>query len=201
MYEALLPDTVYHIFNHANGNENIFVKTENYYYFLKKYAEYIYPIAETYAYCLMGNHFHLMVEIRSEEELKKYFLTKKPDLTGFENLSGLLSQQFSNFFNAYTKAFNLQQNRRGSLFQRPFKRKPVLDESYFTELIVYIHNNPVKHGFVNNILDWEHSSFHSYLSQKQSKLNRRYLENWFGDSEKLIAFHKEMSIKIDIMDL
>lgn len=66
-FPALLPETVYHNYNHANGSEDLFRKDENYRYFLQKYSEYIYPIAETYAYCLMPNHFHLMVKVRSEE--------------------------------------------------------------------------------------------------------------------------------------
>jgi len=51
----------YHIYNHAVGNENLFRCDENYRYFLKKYAEHISPIADTFAYCLMPNHFHLSV--------------------------------------------------------------------------------------------------------------------------------------------
>ena len=58
---------MYHIYNHANGNDNLFRNEENYAYFLKRYAYFIHPIAKTYAYCLMPNHFHLLVKIRSEE--------------------------------------------------------------------------------------------------------------------------------------
>jgi len=74
----LAPEDVYHIYNCANGTENLFREERNYHFFLEKYFKYAHPIAETFAYCLMPNHFHIMVRIRSEE-----------DLTGFENLSGL----------------------------------------------------------------------------------------------------------------
>ena len=68
--EPLQPDRSYHIFNHANGFENIFRIEANFNYFLEKYRLYISPIAETYAYCLMPNHFHLVVRIRKRETIE-----------------------------------------------------------------------------------------------------------------------------------
>lgn len=75
--ELLTPDTTYHIFNHANGFENVFREPENYRYFLEKYRLYISPIAETYAYCLMPNHFHLVVRIRKREIIETLIYNKK----------------------------------------------------------------------------------------------------------------------------
>ena len=71
--EKLQPNCTYHIFNHANGFENIFTEDENYRFFLAKYQQYILPIAETYAYCLLPNHFHLVVRIRRREVLEEVF--------------------------------------------------------------------------------------------------------------------------------
>ena len=200
----LHPERVYHIYNHAHGDENLFRSADNYHYFLQKYSEYIYPIAKTYAYCLMPNHFHLMVSIREEQELIKVFTRFKKDsqtgLTGFENLSGLLSKQFSNFFNAYTKAFNKQQDRKGSLFIRPFKRKLIHSDAYFTQLVAYIHNNPLHHGFVADIQDWPHSSWHSYLIDKPTKIARNEGLSWFGNRSEFISIHRLLSKK-DVNDL
>ena len=67
--EPLLPDYFYHIYNHANGDDNLFREQENYRFFLQQYAKYINPIADTYAYCLMPNHFHLLVKIKEEQDL------------------------------------------------------------------------------------------------------------------------------------
>ena len=74
--EKLTPNQCYHIFNHANGFENIFIEYENYRFFLEKYQQYIIPVAETYAYCLMPNHFHLVVRIRKREQLEEIIRTK-----------------------------------------------------------------------------------------------------------------------------
>jgi len=66
MYE---PEGIYHIYNHANGSEDMFIDEENYYYFLKKYAEKLNGVVSTFAYCLMPNHFHLLIKVRSEKTL------------------------------------------------------------------------------------------------------------------------------------
>lgn len=66
-------NTYYHIYNHANGIENIFCEDKNYSFFLSKVKLYIEPTAEIIAWCLMPNHFHLVVKIRSEEEIIKNY--------------------------------------------------------------------------------------------------------------------------------
>jgi putative transposase len=53
------PKKTYHIYTHANGSENLFQTNENFRYFLKRYEEYIPPVADTLAWCLMPNHLHL----------------------------------------------------------------------------------------------------------------------------------------------
>lgn len=58
------PERVYHIYTHANGSENLYREEGNYRYFLKKYVEHIYPVVETYAYCLIPNHLHRVVRVR-----------------------------------------------------------------------------------------------------------------------------------------
>ena len=67
--EVLETDSFYHIYNRANGNEKLFVNAGNYEYFLKRYDYYITPIADTFAYCLMPNHFHFLARIKNDKEI------------------------------------------------------------------------------------------------------------------------------------
>lgn len=191
-------NTFYHIYNRANGSENMFRCDENYRYFLQQWAKYIDPIAETYAYCLMPNHFHFLIKIKSARELQ-----------GFKNLGGLvvkkeektISQQFSNMFNSYTKAFNKMHDRKGSLFSPNFKSKEISSDNYFTNVIFYIHHNPVHHGFTKQVENWPHSSYAAILSNKQTQLQRGYVQKWFGGKRELVVFHKQALKELNKLEL
>jgi putative transposase len=185
------PEQVYHIWTHANGKENLFRVEENYRYFLRRYAHYIHPLVDTYAYCLMPNHLHLMIRIKSEAEVLTALRKGKATLKGFETLGGFsksISLQFSHLFNAYTQAYNKMHKRKGSLFIPNFKRKLIDSDSYFSALVIYIHQNPVTHGFVKKLSDWTYSSYTSYLSQGHSLLQRKEVLGWFGS---LDGFQKD----------
>ncbi|GMQ27856.1 hypothetical protein [Algoriphagus confluentis] len=67
------PGQSYHIYNHANGSENIFREEKNYRFFLEHYTKHLDKVLDTYAYCLMPNHFHLMVGVKEELELMTTF--------------------------------------------------------------------------------------------------------------------------------
>ena len=64
----LLLGHYYHIYHRGNNREIIFREERNYRYFLKRYAKYIEPVAFTYAYCLLSNHFHLAIRVKTEDE-------------------------------------------------------------------------------------------------------------------------------------
>jgi putative transposase len=204
------PEKYYHVYNHGNGNDNIFRNDDNYYYFLRKYGEYLSPILDTYAYCLMPNHFHFLVRIKSEEELLKTVKRQPPQgleaLAGVGkptevnniNLSKIVSQHFSNFLNGYTQAFNKQYERKGSLFLDNIRRKTVETEYYFTQLIFYIHNNPVHHGFTKDLADWKFSSYWAFLLNKETKLQKEQVLGWFGGQNDYKNFHKQGADKIVI---
>lgn len=190
----------YHIYNHANGNENIFREEENYRFFLQQYKKHLAEIVDTYAYCLMPNHFHFLIRIKASEELK--------DLPGFQNLEGLdsyqkrVSKNFSNLFNSYTKAFNKKYNRKGSLFMKNFNRKPIESIEQWQETFLYIHLNPIKHKFSKKIEDWKWSSWHAYNNMEtKSLIVRSEAINYFDDLDNLLYCSEEKRHKIMNMNL
>jgi putative transposase len=192
------PRKIYHLYTHANGSENLFRNEENFRYFLKRYEEFIAGVADTLAWCLMPNHLHLLVRVKSESELKAFFKDKilkqdQPGLAGGSNkdLSGLVILQFSHLFNAYTKAYNKVYNRRGSLFIRAFKRKEITSNSYYTNIICYIHNNPVHHGFTTQLVSWQWSSYHDFLLPNVLPLQQEVID-WFGNRQQFIQSHQHV---------
>lgn len=180
----LQPAHYYHIFNRGINGEKIFFEQRNYTFFLERYTKYVYPFVDTFAYCLLGNHFHLLIRVRSDEELEKVIKTKADKPSYWH-----VSNAFSSFLQSYTRAINKAYGRTGAIFETPFKRIEVKDEAYFTSLVNYIHQNPEKHGLISDFRDYEHSSYHTHLSRKVTKLSREDVIAWFGDKEEYVNFH------------
>jgi REP element-mobilizing transposase RayT len=197
--QPLIPGNYYHIYNKGVNGINLFYSPGNYEYFLRKYDEHIDPIADTFAWCLLGNHFHLLVRIKEAEEV-----VGGENLIGFGNLLGLegrekeasyslwVSKRFSNLFNAYAKALNRQQGRQGTLFERPFRRKLVDSERYFRQLVVYIHSNPVHHGFTDSYKDYPWSSYGTIVSAKPTRLQRNQVLGWFDGRGNFVDTHRQI---------
>lgn len=197
----LEPDKYYHIYNHGNANDDLFLEEKNYTYFLTRFYQYTNSVSETFAYCLLPNHFHFLIKIKSEKELEKVYLKKYPkqNLQSLEYLTANTSRQFSNFFNAYAKAFNKIYNRRGALFIDAFGRKEVKDKNYLIKLVHYIHYNPVHHGFVNKIEDWIFSSYNLIISGTDPNIRRKDVINWFEDLDNFIFYHQHKPDELNLL--
>ncbi len=152
--DPLQPDTYYHIYNRGINGTRIFTKKENPAYFLEKYIHYITPIADTFAYVLMGNHFHFLIKTKSEAEVRSFYenrgVTSKVSNAGRvqnpasvnvasdeKTATYIISKQFSHFFNAYAQPFNKQEKRTGSLFEEPFRRIEIDSEAYAAKVFPF----------------------------------------------------------------
>lgn len=199
----------YHIYNSGINSCNLFEHKINYEYFIELYKKYINPIAKTYAWCLMPNHFHLLIRIKDEKEIGCYkplhinsdgsidsvrFQTTN-DLSEFEEPERVKkpnpTSHFSHLFNTYAKYFNNKFNRHGSLFEKPFHRNLITNENYLKYLVYYIHHNPVHHGFTEDINGYQWSSYPSILSSKKTKLERKEVIEWFDDLSNFVFLHKQ----------
>ncbi len=189
---SLQPSHYYHIYNRGNNREDLFREERNYRYFLQLYARHVFPIAITFAYCLMRNHFHFLVRIREALQTSQVSETCEVSTPGEVLTPREVSQHFSNLFNAYTKAMNKAYERTGSLFEERFGRIEVTTDAYFANLIFYIHFNPQKHGFVADFRDWPWSSYGALRGSSATKLNRTEVLDWFGGEAQFEEFHRGM---------
>jgi REP element-mobilizing transposase RayT len=170
-YDLLEPDQFYHIYNQGNNGINLFLNAGNYLFFLQRFEKYIVPVAHIYAYALMPNHFHFLVQIKSNCNEK------------------IASQAFGNLFNSYAKAFNKQQKRSGSLFRRKFRRKKIENQQYLNNTLIYIHNNPVNHGYCDDSIEYSWTSYHDYLSNESTFINKEVALKWFDGVEEFKEAH------------
>ena len=162
---------VYHVYNRGNNKGKIYYSHANYHFFLRKVEYHIIPYADILGWCLMPNHFHLMVYVNREDIA-----------------SITINQSIGKMLSSYARAINLQEHRTGSLFQQHTKAiclniNPKLSPSWYKEFGVtkivswnenqnypkicldYLHSNPVNAGIVMKIQDWQWSSYHEIVFQ------------------------------------
>ena len=139
----------YHLYNRGNDCQTIFLERENYLFFLRQFRRYLVEdTLDVLAYCLMPNHYHFLVKLRSPH----------------------LSARMQAFSLSYTKAINRRHGRCGSLFQGRFRAIEVNSDAYLLHLTRYIHLNPVKAKLVELPEDWEFSSYREYVNLRQGTL-------------------------------
>ena len=164
-------DAIYHIYNRSN--EVVFLTRENYLFFVDKLKDHLAPYCNLLAWCLMPNHFHLMLQATSKSV--QYIEDKhRPNVQQLPIKIGLI-------VSSYTQAFNKLYGRRGSLFAHKAKSKMLNDDlltgidsynqlDYATTCFLYIHQNPVMAGLANYPGDWEFSSFRDYAGLRNGSL-------------------------------
>lgn len=159
----------YHVMNRGAQRKPIFRNRKHRIIFLDLLAE----IVETYkieihAYCLMGNHYHLLIH------------------TPYGNLSKAMQRLGS----VYTIKYNISQNIDGPLFRGRYKSQLVQDDSYALHLVRYIHLNPLRAGIIEQLSDYEWSSYNIYLkpSDKPDWLTTNLIENHFQNRDYLKSF-------------
>ncbi len=191
-YQPLTYDNYYHVYNHGNNQDNIFLEEKNYYFFLEKVKKHLFPVIEIYCYNLLINHFHFLVKVRSEQEIAMVSENwcKEKNIP-FKMLD--VSKQFSNFFNSYSKSMNKVYFRRGSLFNDRFKRIQIENDNRFSRMIGYIHTNAQHHKLVRDFREWPFSSYHQILENNNSFVNSEAILKWFENKNEFERFHIDFS--------
>lgn len=185
--ESFETESWYHIFNHARGSDNLFEEEVNYSLFLELISKYILPVANIYTYCLMPNHFHFLVQFK-DVNVPDSFLSK--------NTNDYLAHQWGSVQNTFTKKRNYKTGKRGGLFCQSINRNLISSEEYRQMCVVYIHNNPVKHGFCSRPADWKYSSYKTIISNSSTKLERNKVLSWFDNLENFIRYHNSNAADI-----
>src|SRR5690606_29318195 len=142
----------YHIYNRGNNQQQIFFNNDNYLFFLQKLNKQIKPNCDLLCWCLMPNHFHLIINANDTS-----CITRK---AFGNNYIQELSYQIGKLIGSYSQAINKQNNSGGSLFQQRTKAKHLTSPDnrkygdYLTNVMHYCHQNAWKAGLVKKIEDW-----------------------------------------------
>jgi REP element-mobilizing transposase RayT len=160
---------VYHVTSRGNGRKDIYVGDKD----RREFLSVLSGVCERFnwtihAYCLMGNHYHLLIET--------------PD--------GNLSQGMRQLNGVYTQNFNRNHGRTGHLFQGRYKAIIIQREGYLLELSRYIVLNPVRARMVRSAKDWPWSSYRSVCNMVNSP-------EWLGTEWLLSNFSRTHRIAIE----
>ena len=182
----------YHIYSRGIDRCTIFFEERNYDFFMKRWVRYVEPAAETYAYALLRNHFHGLIRTRTPEE-QEAWRAQTLRVSDTRRVLKVLqpSQQIGNMLNSYAKAINETYGRTGSLFQHPFGRIEATTETYLRNLVTYIHQNPQRHGLVDDFRLWPYSSYDALRSEKQTRLKRDDVLAWFTNRQVFEDVHAQ----------
>ena len=164
----LIPNEFYHIYNRGNNKQRIFFNDANYLFFIKKIRDQLLPVSKIISYCLMPNHFHLII-MATENSVKERATFGGKPMQEFAYRVGIL-------LSSYTQAINKQNKTTGSLFQQKTKSKALWElagdvkESYLQNCFFYLARNPLKAHLVTNLNEWPYSSYPDYINLRTGTL-------------------------------
>ena len=164
-----LPQLYYHIYNRGNNYQPIFIEDKNYKFFLERLRSVFQPAqVDLLAYCLMPNHFHLLVSPQIESD--------------FSNV-------MRSFSVSYVKSFNSLYRRAGHLFQGDFQGRWIESDEYLAHVCRYIHLNPVKARLVKGPTEWKYSDYLAWISSTDA-VNAvvQLRNNLFSSAEDYVRF-------------
>ncbi len=200
---TLEADNFYHIICNCVHKNQLFLNDNNRNYFLTIYLKFLGGFVDTHAYCLMDNHVHWLIKVKPKAQIQEY-LQGLPDdkITQTQlkylkeeeiDVNQLLQKQYNNFLVSYTRSYNIMYNRKGILFDKSFKRIAITDDVHHTQVIIYIHANPLKHGKCKDFTTYKWSSYLAIVNDKATNIKREEVLAWFGGLDNFIALHKVKS--------
>jgi putative transposase len=162
-YRLQTANCLYHIISRGDDRKRIFTVPRDY----SKFMDYVMKAKERYqfslcAYCLMPNHFHLLME------------------TLLPNISKIMHY----IKGSYTTYYNIRHQRVGHLFQGRFKSVVVDKDAYFLELTRYIHLNPVHAGIVQHPRQYRWSSYQGYVGTKDEYIDTHEIQQYVAMTQR-----------------
>lgn len=164
------PTGIYHVIMRGINRQNIFEDNEDRHKLIEIFARCRERHSfKLFAYCLMDNHFHILIQEHSEP-------------------IGMLIKRICS---SYVLWFNKKHGRCGHLFQDRFKSEVVDSDRYFLTVLRYIHQNPLRAKIVEDITDYPWSSYEDYMKQ-MDWIDKEFVLKMFSDvtAESLKLFDK-----------
>ncbi len=195
-------DSHYHLVFKCHGDLLLFKTDDNKHYFLRRFTFFLSLYIDCWAWCLLNNHAHMIVKVRSASEIETAInalpeadktVSMKKWVTQIDNercFNEVMERQVGRFMVSYTNSYNKFFNRTGGLFQSPFRRSMIQDESHLQQAIIYVHANTQRHSLIRDFRNHKFSSYHEIVLGKSSLVNVSRVLEFLGGKEKFIELHE-----------
>ncbi len=187
-WQKFVEHGIYHIYNRSVEGRDLFRDEADYQFFLHNVKRYLSPYTDLYAYCLMPNHFHLLLQILPIN--RNIILKENTNASSRVNIedaisyNAFLEDQMRRLFSSFVLKYKQGEgNFKGALFQKRFKRVQVLADSTFLHKLAYVHHNPIHHGYTLMYETWKYSSYNAYCSEKETALAKSKIFQLLGDGD------------------
>lgn len=195
-----LHECFYHIVCKSIDGILLFREDIDYRVFLQRFQQFTASLFDVWSYCLLTNHTHQIVKIKPSatilENIKKLENTTeamKCFLSDQNNeffLDAVIERQMNSFLVSFANYTNNKYNRKGGLFQKPFRRIQVADDIHLQQAIIYVHANAQKHKLVKDFKDHQHNSYAATVNTDSSFTDTKNVLAFFGGMEKFKSIHK-----------
>jgi putative transposase len=199
----LHPQRYYHAIFRSVDDVLLFRIVDNRDFFLKRFSNYLHPVCNCLAYCLLDNHAHFIIQVKSSVSLKASILStseefrtvsmkkflEEPDRD--EIVDEMLERQVNRFMVSYANAFNKAFSRRGTLFQSPFRRVEIKEDAHLQQAIIYVHANAQKHGLIKDFKDYQYSSYWEIMYDNSMNVQVNDVLQFFDNKERFKTIHQQ----------
>jgi putative transposase len=194
------PERFYHIVCKSVDGIFLFREHVDYHVFLQRFQQFTVSVFEVWSYSLLTNHTHHIVKIKPTptilENIKKQedktqamksFLSDQKNELCFD---AVIERQMNSFLVSFANYTNNKYNRKGGLFQKPFRRVQIADDIHLQQAIIYVHANAQKHNIVRDFKDHPYNSYSAIIINNVPFTETKNVIDFFGGTEKFKSIHK-----------
>jgi hypothetical protein len=197
------PQKYYHVIFRSVDDVLLFKTLDNRVFFLNRFSNYLHPVCNCLAYCLLNNHAHFIIQVKSRVSLKAAILSTSEEFRTFsmkkflekpvkdEMVGEMLERQVNRFMVSYANAFNKMFSRKGTLFQSPFRRVEIKEDAHLQQAIIYVHANAQKHGLIKDFKDHQYSSYWEIMNDNSVNVQVNEVLQFFGNKERFKTIHQQ----------
>jgi putative transposase len=193
------PEYFYHLVCKSIDGILLFKEHTDYKVFLQRFQQFTNQVLDVWSYFLLTNHTHHIVKIKSLatilENIKKVtdqtmaMKTLVDDQNNELFFDAMIERQMNSFLVSFANYTNNKYNRKGGLFQKPFRRIQVADDIHLQQAIIYVHAQ--KHNIVKDFKEHPYSSYSVIINGNAAYIDNSNVIDFFGGAEKFVSIHKD----------